>query len=279
MAWWSRLAVAVLAAVAVGGGGYWWWTQQRPAAPVPAPQPPLAASASVPDVAASAPPAVRYPIEDVAAGVEAELPAAPADAERLVADALVVLLGRKDVQSFVQLDGFVRRAVTTIDNLGRAQASARLWPVTPTRGRFGTVERGGSTTIAAANAERYMPFVRFATDIDAARAAALYVRLYPLFQRAYDELGYPGRHFNDRLVDVIDLLLATPEPAAAPTLRLTEVQGPMADPRPWVRYEFADPTLEARPAGQKILLRIGSRNARLLKDKLREFRAQIVKAR
>lgn len=27
-----------------------------------------------------------------------------------------------------------------------------------------------------------------------------YVRLYPLFQKAYVELGYPNGYFNDRLI-------------------------------------------------------------------------------
>jgi hypothetical protein len=44
-----------------------------------------------------------------------------------------------------------------------------------------------------------------------------------------------------------------------------------------VRYEFADPELEMRPAGQKILLRMGSANAALIKAKLSEFRTGIAK--
>jgi hypothetical protein len=221
---------------------------------------------------------VRYPIDPAASEpAEASLPASPADADKLIGDALVKLLGRKDVQAFLQLDGIVRRTVATVDNLGRSQAPARLWPVQPTPGRFSVVDRTDGPWAADTSAERYMPFVRFASGVDASQAASLYMRLYPLFQRSYEELGYPGRHFNDRLVDVIDLLLQTPELGASPKLKLTQVQGPMPDPRPWLRYEFDDPALEALPAGQKILLRMGSRNERLLKDKLREFRARIVK--
>jgi hypothetical protein len=40
-------------------------------------------------------------------------------------------------------------------------------------------------------------------------------------------------------------------------------------------YEFADPALEARSAGQKTLIRMGSANALRVKAKLREFRRQI----
>jgi hypothetical protein len=44
-----------------------------------------------------------------------------------------------------------------------------------------------------------------------------------------------------------------------------------------VRYEYADPALESLSSGQKILLRIGAVNARRLKAKLTEFRAELVK--
>ena len=42
-------------------------------------------------------------------------------------------------------------------------------------------------------------------------------------------------------------------------------------------YEYADPDLESRSAGQKLLIRMGPANARIIKAKLREFRAEIVK--
>jgi hypothetical protein len=88
-------------------------------------------------------------------------------------------------------------------------------------------------------------------------------------------LGYPGKYFNDRLVQVIDQLLATPELAGPVQLVLTEVKGSVPTLRPWVRYEYADAALEARPAGQKMLMRMGTENARVLKAKLQEFRQLI----
>jgi hypothetical protein len=104
------------------------------------------------------------------------------------------------------------------------------------------------------------------------------MRLYPLFQQSYQELGYPRGYFNDRLVEVIDQLLATPEPVGPLAVHLTEVKGPITSDRPWVRYEFADPALQALPAGSKMLLRMGPDNARRLKAKLAELRAAITRA-
>jgi hypothetical protein len=38
-------------------------------------------------------------------------------------------------------------------------------------------------------------------------------------------------------------------------------------------YIYADPALEARPAGQKLLMRMGPENATAIKGKLMELRA------
>jgi hypothetical protein len=40
-------------------------------------------------------------------------------------------------------------------------------------------------------------------------------------------------------------------------------------------YTFVDPALEARPAGQKLLIRMGPDNAAAIKAKLMELRALI----
>jgi hypothetical protein len=45
-----------------------------------------------------------------------------------------------------------------------------------------------------------------------------------------------------------------------------------------VLYEFADPDLETRSAGQKIMLRMGPDNARRVKARLWEIRRQLLEA-
>ena len=85
-----------------------------------------------------------------------------------------------------------------------------------------------------------------------------------MFQRAYEDLGYPQKSFNDRLVAVIDHLLQTPR-----------VPRPLALVRPKVFWEFADPNLEALSAGQKLMLRLGPENQTIVERKLRELRTLI----
>lgn len=194
-----------------------------------------------------------------------------------VGPALAGLFGAKTLAEFFQIDEFPRRLVTTIDNLGRSHAPPMLWPVHPTRDRFTVEEVDGGPVIAADNSGRYTPLVLLAESVDAGKAVDLYVRVYPLLQRAYEELGFPNRYFNDRLIAVIDMLLATPDVEYPVRVQLTEVKGPVESLRPWVRYEFADPELESLSSGQKILIRVGPVNQRRLKGKLAEVRQELVK--
>jgi hypothetical protein len=169
-------------------------------------RPPQAEAPAEPASAAASVPAIRNPIDPSLATASA--PTA-GDPQALWRHGLVELLGQSAVVRFVQTDDFSRRLVVTVDNLARAHAAPRLWPVNPTPGRFNVTGNGELRNIAAENASRYTPLVTMIAAVDARQAAALYVRMYPQLQKAYEELGYPGRYFNDRVVEVIDHLLDT----------------------------------------------------------------------
>ena len=270
--------VLVVVAIAAAWFGWRWWQARQP---VPPPEPVASTPAAPPDAvappapAAAAPSGPQYPVEPT---TPSDPPLPPlADADARVAAALAELLGSKAVASFLQTDGFVRRVVATVDNLPRAQAPASRWPAQPAAQRFKVSGEGEARVIDPDNGARYTPFVLFAESVDTAQAAALYLKLYPLFQQAYEELGYPGRYFNDRLVAAIDHLLQAPEPAGPLRVKLTEVKGDIPSAQPWTRYEFADPQLEALSAGQKMLVRMGPVNQRRLKAKLTEFRALVAR--
>jgi len=115
------------------------------------------------------------------------------------------------------------------------------------------------------NYGRYKPLVQLIRSTDTKSLISTYSRYYPLFQEAYESLGHPPEYFNDRLIEVIDHLLATPE-----------LEGPIALAQPNVLYEFADPKLESSSAGQKVLIRMGAENAKVVKEKLRELRGELV---
>lgn len=270
----NRSLVLLVSAVVAAAVAAFYFFVIRPAGQAPAgsasvpTSAPAGATASSPAAATSAsarPSHVELP-PGVAPLVAQDVPAALAD-----------LIGRKAVETFLSIGDFPRKFVATVDNLGRSYAPASAWPINTTPGRFTVTQQVGGTVIAPDNSARYTPFVQMAESIDMGRVADFYVRLYPLLQHEYEQLGYPNQYFNDRLVAVIDQLLATPKIAYPVTLKLTEVKGPIPTQRPWVRYEFADPSLEALSAGQKILLRLGETNENRLKVKLAQFRDELAK--
>lgn len=272
--------IAGLAVVIAGAAGTAWWLYR---AKPPAPAPHVEAPAAAPEApAASAPLAdagPRHPIEPLAAASAPQPLPSLDESDGVVQAALAGLIGKQGVMAFLNADGFVRRCVVTIDNLARPHAAPRLWPVQPSPGKLQRIVAGDAELIAPDNAKRYAPFVAMVASVEPSQAAALYRRLYPLFQQAYAELGYPKGHFNDRLVEVVDHLLAAPQPKAPPAVKLTEVKGEVPSTRPWVRYEFVDPALESLSSGQKIMVRLGATNEQRLKAWLTGFRQAIVSPR
>jgi hypothetical protein len=280
----ALLAIFIIALLA--GVALIWWPspekvqpEQLPVAAFPVPPP--GASEAAPGVPASAP-SILHPVDAIQtapAPLEMTLPALDGS-DHVVRNALLDLITAKDMLQFLQLDQFVRHVVATVDNLPREHAPVMQWPVKPMPGRFSTGAGDdshplGPTTIHPDNSARYQSFVSFIASIDSARAVALYVRLYPLFQQAYVELGFPNGYFNDRLVAVIDHLLQVPVQAGLLAVSRVEVKGPYKNVRPWVNYEFTDPALDALSAGQKILLRAGPVNHRRLRTKLMDIRAHL----
>ena len=271
----SSVWIVVIVLLLLGGAAWWYWSRQQAPAPAAAVQPPVPDMPPEPPAPPPAPPQATGPLNPIETPPDATLPPL-ANSDKAVESALDGLLGNRSVQSFLQLDGFVNRFVATVDNLPREEAPAKMWPINPTAERFSVERAGDAQAISSANAERYTPMVNFVESIDAASAVSLYTKLYPLFQKAYEELGYPNRYFNDRLVEVIDHLLKAPEPSAPVRVTVTEVKGSVPSTAPWTRYEFADPALQSLSAGQKMMVRVGVPNERRLKAKLIELRQKLV---
>ncbi len=202
----------------------------------------------------------RIPALGDAGGAQFPLPKLD-DSDIVAKDAVETILNGDAYIHLLVPGGIIRHIVATVDNLPRKTIAARILPVKLVPGSLATSNSVRGKSIAADNAGRYAAYIKAAEAIDTKRLAGFYVRLYPLFQQAYVELGYPDRYFNDRLISVIDHLLAAPEP-----------KPPVYVSQPKIMFEFADPELEDLSAGQKILVRIGVDNELRLKAKLRDIR-------
>jgi len=250
------IALAVL--LIAGGLGVWYHLTHRHAqAPASAQLPPPASAA--------APPAILHPVPGSAqAGAQAAPLPALNDSDAAIRGALGGLIGTAAVRQFLVPTDMVRRIVVTVDNLRRDKAPSDKLPVVAVAGTFLAQGDDQHASVDPRNYARYTPMVDVIRKLDMQALANVYFHFYPLFQSAYEGLGYPNAYFNDRLIKVIDSMLAAPQPT-----------GPVELVRPNVLYQYADPALEARPAGQKLLIRMGPDNEAQIKKKLSELRAAL----
>jgi hypothetical protein len=259
--------MALLAAVILGAGSGAWYVLQKPApkapTPIAVPQPTEAAVAAVPTTP-------QYPVEAISPPPAADSPLPDLfDSDAYVRDALVALFAQPKLAQWLVPEHLVQRFVAFVDALPNRKVSTNLWPAKPASGRFFVQERDAGTVIGPANSARYDAHVATLVGVDTGAAVAVYLRLYPLLQQAYRELGYPDRHFNDRFVAVLDHLLAAPEPVAPVAVK-------MDDKGNWI---YADADLESASAGQKFLMRLGATHEAAVKARLHEFRAALAGAR
>lgn len=169
------------------------------------------------------------------------------------------------VEALLVREAIIDRLVATVDNLPRKALANTIRPVGQLSDAFATDADGDTLVLGISSYSRYDALVATLYYANLDSVYDMYRRFYPLFQNAYEQLGYPDAYFNDRLVEVIDHLITTPQP-----------DGPIVLVRPNVLYEFADPELEALSSGQKLLLRMGPDNAATAKRILEKFRGRLV---
>ena len=260
----NNILIAGAVVVVLGSlAAYIYWPQSEPV-PVPVrvktpPPPPPPAPPVVPQVVEVPSPPPPPP--------EPALPPLPklANSDKFVLDAIAGLVSNKSMMKLFHTKRIIHNIVATIDNLTGRRAPMSVMPVKRVPGKFITAGTDSDLVISPENAARYKPYVRIVKAVDTGKLVGLYVRLYPLFQQAYEELGYPKKYFNDRLIVVIDNMLAAPK-----------IEGPVKLVQPNVFYLYSDPKLEGRSIGQRILMRIGSKNEAAVKSKLREFKRELM---
>lgn len=271
---WIISVLVILALVA----GLWWLEQRQQAELTPAPEIGLPAleQAPAPRYPLPAPEPGRLPTPPVdrqlegppedstPADAQAELPPLPAlaDSDAELLESLSGLIGNDFVRRWVKPEFVIGRSVALVNSLDGDAPALRFRPLNTLDSEPATRTHADADPLlwTEADSQRYDVLVATLESVPPQAAAALYTRYYPLFQQAWEELGEPAPYFNDRLVDVIDHLLATPQ-----------VELPF-EVQPYEgRLHFADPSLQEQSWGRKLLLRMGPSGAGRVKDWLRQF--------
>jgi len=235
-------------------------------------EPPSISELGIPPVTPlEAEPELRYPLPEVqptAPGTDEQaIPPLPdlGQSDAFTKDLLTQLFGESAQKQLLAPQQFIRRMVLIIDALPRKNLPRQHLPVRAPDGRFETAGEEGAEVISSANFHRYAPYVKLAEAAPSEGLSKAYLRIYPLLEEAYGEMGHPKGYFHDRMIAVLDHLLATPEP-----------KGPIPLVKHVTQYRYADPQLESLSAGQKIMLRMGLENERRVKTVLQELRGQLV---
>jgi hypothetical protein len=239
-----RVAVALLIA-AVGAAAYvvFLWR------PRPAPPPTKSAQTTVPD-------------ENPSLGGAAEpITIPPLDASDRVVRTLVQALSESPaVMAWLPTNGLIRNFTVVVSNIAEGTTPAKqLKPLRPSS-TFRVAERDGSTYVDPRSYDRYGTIADAIASVDPAGAARLYATLKPRIEEAHRELGSLNQSFDRTLERAIVALLDTPI-----------VDGPVRLRPKGIGYAYADERLESLSAAQKQLLRMGPRNVRIIKARLREI--------
>lgn len=257
----ARSIILVVLLLAVAGGFAYWYLQQERASKQSLPA--AESHDSIPPEASG--PRFPLPVEPLADRPNVQpLPGLDDSDEYLRLDVSRVF--SPEVAALLVNQALIERIVATVDNLPRPRIAERIRPVKPLDSDFAALgqDDSGEFILGIDNYQRYDKVVAQLGSVDIDAMIDLYRRYYPLFQKAYEGLGYPDAYFNDRLIEVLDHLLATPDPGAEVVLL-----------RPKVFYEFADKQLESLSSGQKLLIRIGPAHRETVLGTIRTFRDRV----
>lgn len=179
-------------------------------------------------------------------------------------DAIVrTLVGRLSshpaVAAWLTTDQLIRNMTVVVANIADGDTPAiHLKAVRPS-GSFAVRQSGGLTWIDPASYRRYDAIADGVASLDARGVARFYATVKPRIAEAYKELGGGDTDFDRTVERAIVMLLKTPIVDRDVQLLTGKIS-----------YQFADPSLEELSKAQRQFLRMGPRNMRIVKAKLRE---------
>ena len=241
---WPPIAIAALVAVL----GALWYFGSRGSAPPPAAVTQKGVAQTTVDLKRGA----------AEPGEAIDLP--PLDQSDEVVRALAARLSSHPVAAaWLTTNGLVRNLTVTIVNIAQGETPAKhLRPLRPS-GAFAVKESRGLTWIDPASYARYDGIAAAVEGLDARGVARFYATIKPRVEEAYRDLGAPGGDVDRTLERAIVMLLRTPIVDDDVQVRAGKMS-----------YDFANPALQDLTKAQRQFLRMGPRNVRIVKAKLRE---------
>lgn len=241
----------IAGAVAVGVLGALWYFAARGSTPAPAKAQPGVAQTTV-DLP-------KQPARLQAEPGEAiDLP--PLDATDAIVRTLVGRLSSHPaIAAWLTTDQLIRNITVVVANIADGDTPAKHLKALRPSGSFSVRQSGGQIVLDPASYARYDSIADGVASLDARGVARFYATVKPRIAEAYKDLGGGDTDFDRTVERALVMLLKTP-------IVDRDVQLVTAK----MSYAFADLSLEELSKAQRQFLRMGPRNMRLVKAKLRE---------
>jgi len=174
---------------------------------------------------------------------------------------LYSVLPKKFIEQFLYEGNYLDRIVVFVNEIESKNLSRKNSVFKPFASQLEVIDIDGKLYIHPNDKEKFNFLINILPHLNINHIVDFYVEYEKVLQKKQDEL-YVGR-FNDKLVNAIDLLLATPL-----------VKEPIEVKSESVNYTFVDLKLEALPESQKMMIRMGEENSTKLKLFLKELKKQ-----
>jgi len=243
---WLLLVVAVFV---IGFGALWYFTSRGTSRSAN----PATTTGSV-GIVQSTPP-TRLQAEP---GEQIDLP--PLDeTDPLVRTLVGRLSAHPQIVAWLATDHLIRNMAVSVANVASGQTPAKQLGALRPVGQFAVRQSGGDVILDPSSYRRYDNIASAIDGLDARGVARFYATVKPRLDDAYRELGSTDDDFDRTVERAIVALLQTPVVEGEIRLRADSVS-----------YKFADPALEGLTKAQRQFLRMGPRNMRIVKAKLRD---------
>ena len=192
------IAVAVVVIIAAGLGIYYYLHQKPAKAPTSIEEP----------AGKQTSPSLEKPVP----GKEGPVIALPAlrDSDEWLRKKLKDLSPYPKLAEWLKVKDLIRRITAAVDNIAHGKSPRpHLKFLTPNKS-FTVVKKGEELYLNPQSYRRYDLVADVFASLDAKRAVSIFREVKPLFQEAYQELGYPNQDFQETLIQAIKELLGTP---------------------------------------------------------------------
>ena len=234
-----------------------WPPEEEPAPTVTAPPlapPPAPVAAEIEGPTPRPPPPPPAPVEDPLPRLE--------ESDDVVRDALGHIPLGTTGQQYLTPGNIIERSASVIYLMAQGDVPYKLLPVSRPKAAFPFSDDGTRVVTDPAGFERYDPLTQWLGSLDFESLLSSLEWFLPLFREAWSYYGEDPAAFDMAVVMTLDLVIATPEIdlSEARLIRREAV---------WI---FEDPTIEGLAPIQKLMLRMGPENAKILKAKAAEVR-------